>query len=129
MTHVMLLFNTMQPSVLALVRSGKVKGLAVSSAQRSAAAPDIPTVAESGVPGFENVAWQAVFAPAKTPQAVIAKLNAQLKRILTDPETAQRLVSQGATPAPGIPEALADHMRVEYDRLKKVIKSAGIKAE
>lgn len=127
--HVMLLFNTMQPSVLALARNGRVRGLAVSSAQRSAGAPEIPTVAESGVPGFENVAWFALFAPARTPQAVIAKLNAQLKMILADPETAQRLVSQGADPAPGTPDTLAEYMRVEYGRLKDVIKSAGIKAE
>jgi tripartite-type tricarboxylate transporter receptor subunit TctC len=126
--QVQLMFNSM-PVVLSLVKGGKLKGLAVGSAQRSPAAPDVPTVAEAGVPGFENVTWYGMFAPAKTPKDVIAKLNAQVVKILTDPEMAQRMASQGAEPRGTTPEELARYMRVEFERWKKVIKAAGIKLE
>jgi len=115
------------PSVLPHVRAGRLKALAVSSARRSAAAPDVPTIAESGYPGFEYSNWNALFAPAKTPPAVIRKLNAEIVRILSDPAVGQRLTSQGADPAPGTPEALAKYMREDHARWKKVIRSAGIK--
>jgi tripartite-type tricarboxylate transporter receptor subunit TctC len=121
-------FNTMQPSVITLVKSGRVKGLAVSSAQRSPAAPDIPTVAET-YPGFENITWYGLFAPAKTPRDIIAKLNANVVKILREPETAQRLASQGAEPAPGTPEELRKFMRLESGRLKKIIAYAGLKSD
>ncbi len=126
--QVQLMFNSM-PSVLPLVKAGKLKGLAVGSPQRSPAAPEVPTVAEAGVPGFENVTWYGMFAPAKTPKDVIAKLNAQVVKILTNPEMAQRMASQGAEPRGTTPEELAGFMRVESERWKKVIKAAGIKLE
>jgi tripartite-type tricarboxylate transporter receptor subunit TctC len=126
--QVQLMFNSM-PSVLPLVKSGKLKGLAVGSTQRSPAAPDVPTVAEAGVPGFENVTWYGMFAPAKTPGDIVTKLNTQVVKILTDPEMAQRMASQGAEPRGTTPEELAKFMRVESERWKKVIKSAGIKLE
>ncbi|MBI4191821.1 MAG: tripartite tricarboxylate transporter substrate binding protein [Betaproteobacteria bacterium] len=121
-----LMFNSMQPSVLSLVKSGRLKALAVSSAQRSPAAPDIPTVAET-IPGFENSAWFALYVPAQTPQGIIAKLNTQVVKVLTQPEMAQRLAGEGAVPAPGTPESLAKFMSVETERLKKIIKFAGLK--
>ncbi len=127
--QVMVMFHTMQPSVLALARSGKIKALAVSSPQRSPAAPEIPTVAEAGVPGFEYVGWHGLFAPAGTPQPIVAKLNAQVVKVLTESELAQRLTSQGLEPAPGTPAALARFMRVESERLKKVMQITGIKPE
>ena len=126
--QVQLMFNSM-PVVLPLVKSGKLKGLAVGSAQRSPAAPDVPTVAEAGVPGFENVTWYGMFAPAKTSSEVITKLNAQVVKILTDPEMAQRMASQGAEPRSTTPEELAQYMRVEFARWKKVISAAGIKPD
>ena len=126
--QVQLLFNSM-PSVLPLVKSGKLKGLAVGSAQRSPAAPDIPTVAQAGVPGFEYVTWYGMFAPARTPGNIVAKLNAQVVKILAEPEMAQRLASQGAEPRSSTPAELATFMRDETERWKKVIQSAGIKAE
>ena len=126
--QVQLMFNSM-PLVLPLVQGGKLKGLAVGSAQRSPAVPDVPTVAEAGVPGFENVTWYGMFAPAGTPRDIIMKLNAQVVKILTDPEMAQRLSSQGAEPRSTTPEALAAFMRVESARWKKVIKTAGIKLD
>ena len=126
--QVSLMFNSM-PSVLPQVKSGKLKGIAVGSAKRSPAVPDIPTVAESGVPGFDYVTWYGLFAPAATPKAIIAKLNAQVVSMLAEPELAQRLVVQGADPQSSTPEGLARYMREEHERWKKVITSAGIKAE
>ncbi len=126
--QVQLMFNSM-PSVLPLVKSGKLKGLAVGSAQRSPAIPDIPTVAEAGVPGFENVTWYGMFAPAKTPHDIIVKLNQQVVKILAEPEIAQRLASQGAEPRSSTPEELVKFMRMESARWKKVIQAAGIKLE
>ena len=126
--QVQLMFNSM-PSVLPLVRSGKLKGIAVGSAQRSPAAPDIPTVAEAGVPGFENVTWYGMFAPAKTPHDIVVKLNCQVVAILADPQMAQRLAAQGAEPRSSSPEELVKFMQVESARWKKVIKTAGIAVE
>jgi tripartite-type tricarboxylate transporter receptor subunit TctC len=126
--QVQLMFNSM-PLVLPLVKGGKLKGLAVGSAQRSPAVPDLPTVAEAGVPGFENVTWYGMFAPARTHKDVVAKLNAQVVKILADPEMAQRMASQGAEPRSTTPEELARFMRVESERWKKVIKTANIKLE
>jgi tripartite-type tricarboxylate transporter receptor subunit TctC len=126
--QVQLMFNSM-PSVLPLVKSGKLKGLAVGSAQRSPAIPDIPTVAEAGVPGFENVTWYGMFAPARTPHDIILKLNQQVVKILAAPEMVQRLASQGAEPRSSTPEELVKFMRVESARWKKVIQAAGIKLE
>ncbi|MEO7728933.1 MAG: tripartite tricarboxylate transporter substrate binding protein [Burkholderiales bacterium] len=126
--QVQVMFNSM-PSVLPLVASGKLKGLAVGSARRSPAVPDIPTVAEAGVPGFENVTWYGMFAPAKTPHDIIMKLNKQVVQILAEPEMAKRLAAQGAEPRSSTPDELVKFMRVESERWKKVIKVAGIKVE
>ncbi len=126
--QVQLMFNSM-PSVLPLVKGGKLKGLAVGSAQRSPAIPELPTVAEAGVPGFENVTWYGMFAPAKTPHDIIVKLNRQVVKILAEPAMAQRLASQGAEPRSSTPEELVKFMRVESERWKTVIQTAGIKLE
>ena len=125
--QVQLLFISI-PSVMPQVKAGRLKALAVSSARRSLSAPDVPTVAESGYPGFEYVNWNALFAPAATPRAIINKLNSEVVKIMRDPDLAQKLVSQGAEPAPGTPEQLAQYMRVDFDRWRKVIRAAGITA-
>jgi tripartite-type tricarboxylate transporter receptor subunit TctC len=111
------------------VRNGKLKGIAVGSARRSPAAPDIPTVAESGLPGFDYVTWYGLYAPAATPKAIIRKLNAEIVHMLADPELAQRFAVQGADPQSSTPEGLARYMREEHARWKKVIATAGIKPE
>jgi len=126
--HVQLLWVSI-PSVLPHVKSGKLRALAVSTAKRTASAPDVPTVAESGYPGFEYSNWNALFAPAGTPQPHIRKINAQVVAALKDPVIAQRLTSQGADPAPGTPEELGKYMRSDHERWKKVISSAGIKPQ
>ncbi|MFN7087940.1 MAG: Bug family tripartite tricarboxylate transporter substrate binding protein [Burkholderiales bacterium] len=117
------------PSVLPHVHAGKLKAIAVSSRRRSASAPDIPTVAESGYPEFEYSNWNALFAPAKTPSQAIRKMNAEIVKILDTPEVGQRLTSLGADPAPGSPEELTRYMRIDHERWKKVIRAAGIKAQ
>jgi tripartite-type tricarboxylate transporter receptor subunit TctC len=126
--QIQLMFNSM-PSVLPLVASGKLKALAVGSAQRSAAIPDIPTVAEAGVTGFENVTWYGMFAPSRTTRDIVVKLNREVVRILAEPEMAQRLAAQGAEPRSSTPEELAKFMQVESARWNKVIKAANIRLE
>ncbi|HWI12796.1 MAG TPA: tripartite tricarboxylate transporter substrate binding protein, partial [Burkholderiales bacterium] len=117
------------PSVLPHVHAGRVRALAVSTLKRSASAPDVPTVAESGYPGFEYSNWNALFAPAKTPAALVKKMNAIVAKILSEPDVSKRLSAQGADPAPGTPEDLARYMKADDARWKKVIRSAGLKPE
>lgn len=120
---------TSMPAVLPHVKTGKLKGIAVGSPKRSPAAPEVPTVAESGVTGFEYVAWYGLFAPAAAPQAIISQLNTQVVKALSDPDLSQRLASQGAEPSPSTPDGLAKYMREDHERWKKVIKSANIRVE
>lgn len=124
------MFNSM-PSVLPHIANGRMRGIAVGSAKRSPAAPDIPTVAESGpaLKDFQYVTWYALLAPAATPKDIIAKINAESVKALSEPEMAKRLSSQGAEPAPGTPEELGRFMRTEFEDWKKVIKAANIKLE
>ena len=117
------------PSVLPHVKAGRLRALAVSTAKRSASAPDVPTIAESGYPGFEYSNWNALFAPAKTSPAIVKKVNAAVVKALSEPEVAQRLSAQGADPAPGTPEELARYMRTDHERWKKVIRTANIKPD
>lgn len=124
--QLMLLFHTAQPAVLQMIKAGRIKGLAVSSAKRTPAAPELPTVAEGGVPGFENVAWHALYAPAKTPAGIIAKLNTQVTKILRDPDVKQRLASQAAVPSPGTPESLRQFMAEDAERATRVMRRAGL---
>lgn len=126
--QVQIMFNSMS-TVLPHVKSGKLRALAAGSAQRSKTVPDIPTVAESGVPGFDAVTWSGVVAPTKTPAAVITKLSTEIGRILADAQTVQRLLSYGAEAQASTPKILARFMRDESERARKVIAIAGIKEE
>src|SRR5688572_18928301 len=101
--HVSLMFNSM-PTVLPMIGSKKLKGLAVSSARRSAAAPDVPTVAEAGIPGFNYATWYGVLAPAATPKDIISKLNTEIVRIVGAKDMAERLLREGSEPQPGSPD-------------------------
>ncbi|HZF78630.1 MAG TPA: tripartite tricarboxylate transporter substrate binding protein, partial [Rubrivivax sp.] len=104
--RVTMMFDNM-PSSLPLVRDGKLRALGVTSARRSAAAPDIPTIAEQGLPGFEAVSWFALFAPAGTPKPVIDKLQAEVSRQLKSTDIGKRLTDIGLEPVGGTPEELA----------------------
>jgi len=123
--RVQIYFSTI-PAALAHVQAGKLRGLAVTTTKRVNLIPDIPTVAESGLPGFEVVGWFGIFAPAATPRPVIAKLNKEINDVLRSPETQQRFASQGLIPGGGTPEELGRFLRAELARWGALIKEAGI---
>ena len=111
------------------VRSGRIRALAVGDTRRSPQMPDVPTVAESGVPSFEASSWFGLVAPAGTPREVIARLHAALVKGISEKETAQRLSSQGMDPVLNTPEQFAERIRSDLPRWGKLIRSSGIKAE
>jgi tripartite-type tricarboxylate transporter receptor subunit TctC len=111
------------------VKAGRLVPIAVSSAARSPALPDVPTFIEAGVADFQADSWVALLAPAKTPRAVIDKLNKELNAVLSDPAIVEKLGTLGIVATPGSPEKLAEQIRVDLDKYGKVVKSAGIKAE
>jgi tripartite-type tricarboxylate transporter receptor subunit TctC len=116
-------------SAVALIRGGKLRALAVTSLQRSAALPDVPTLDESGLKGFEAVAWNGLTAPAKTPRDVIMKINADVIKIVNSPELKERLKADGSDPVGNSPEQYAAFLRNEIAKWAKVIKFAGVKPE
>jgi len=111
------------------VKKGNVKALGVTGATRSPVLPDVPTVAETVSPGFQVIGWFGVFAPAKTPQAIVRKLNADIVSIMRQPEVADPLLAQGAEPQSGPPEELKKLLDREIAQWSKVINEANIKAE
>jgi tripartite-type tricarboxylate transporter receptor subunit TctC len=111
------------------VKSGKLKAIAVSSAQRSPALPDVPTFVESGVSDFVVNSWVGLLAPARTPAAIVKRLNAELNAVLADPAAREKLATLGIEPAPGTPEQFGDEMRRDLSRYGPVVKAAGIKVE
>jgi tripartite-type tricarboxylate transporter receptor subunit TctC len=111
------------------VRKGQLRGLGVTSAKRSVIYPELPTLAETGVPGFHAVGWFGVFAAAKTPPAIVARLNREIVALMGEPATRDRLLAQGAEPQPGSPEDLRKYLAGEIEKWGKVIREAGIKAE
>jgi tripartite-type tricarboxylate transporter receptor subunit TctC len=126
--RVTMMFDNM-PSSLPLVREGKLRALGVTSATRSAAAPDIPTLAESGLPGFEAVSWFAMFAPANTPKPIIDKLQGEVSRIIKAPEISKRLLELGLDPVGGTPAELAQYQKREIAKWAKVVKDSGATVE
>ncbi len=117
------------PSSLPFAKSGKLRAVAVGGAKRSPAAPEIPTVAENGLPGFDVTDWQGLLAPAKTPATVIDRLNRETIRILNEREVKDRLAAAGLQVATNTPAQFADFIRAEIDKWGKVIRAAGIKPE
>jgi tripartite-type tricarboxylate transporter receptor subunit TctC len=117
------------PTVLPHIRSGKLRGIAMTGARRSTFAPDIPTIAESGFPDFDVVIWNALFAPAATPGAVLAKLHGEIDRVLAQPDTRELLLKQGAEPLPMADAEFRELLRTEYERWGRVIREAKIKVD
>jgi tripartite-type tricarboxylate transporter receptor subunit TctC len=111
------------------VKSGKLRGLAVTSAARIDGAPGLPTVAEVGLPGFETATWLGIVAPAATSREVVAKINAEIQRVMALPEVKEKLIAQGLTLSGGTPEQFGVYIRSEHAKWAKLIKDAGIKAE
>jgi tripartite-type tricarboxylate transporter receptor subunit TctC len=111
------------------VKTGKIKALGVTGSTRSNSLPDVPTVSEAGVPGYEFAGWYGILAPAKTPRPVVAKLNTDINKALQHPETRQRFASAGVEPLGSTQEEFAKYLRAEVEKWKKVITEAGIRAD
>ncbi len=125
--HVQLLFGAI-PSTMPGVRARKLKVLAISSAQRSAALPAVPTVAEAGVPGYELTSWYGVLAPAGTPAAIVAQLNGEIVKALSTPEVKLRLTAEGAEPVGNTAQQFQAYIRTEIEKYAKIVAALGIGA-
>lgn len=126
--RVPMFFDTML-SAMPFVKDGRLKALAVTGAKRSPARPELPTMAEAGIAGYEFMTWNGFFAPAHTPAAVIAKLNREITRVLALPEVQKRIVGDGAEIASGTPQDFAAYVKIEREKLARVIQSAGIRID
>jgi tripartite-type tricarboxylate transporter receptor subunit TctC len=115
------------PSAIAQIEAKRIKALAISSRARFPALPDVPTFAESGLPGYESIGWFGFVAPAGTPPEVIARLNAAIVAALADPGVLERIRLLGAVPMPGTPEEFGRFIRAEYEKWAKVVKESGAK--
>jgi tripartite-type tricarboxylate transporter receptor subunit TctC len=118
-------FSTIPPTLLHL-REGKLRAMATTGAVRTPALPDVPTMTESGLPGYESALWQSIAAPAKTPPAIIARLNREIVTLLGEPNVKASLAKQGVEAEPGTPEALAARIRTDIEKWREVIRNAGI---
>lgn len=126
--HVQLGINAV-PSVVQQIKAGKLTPLAVASAKRSRALPNVPTMAEAGVKDFEYDIWYALFAPARTPSEVVSSASAMLRRALADPEVASLLIAQGAEPAPTTPQELARFIQDDRARWAKLVKERNLQLD
>jgi tripartite-type tricarboxylate transporter receptor subunit TctC len=111
------------------VKTGRLRPIAITSVKRSAIAPEVPTVAESGLPGFESGTWYGIMTPAGTPRAIVDQLNAEIVRIVQLPDTREKLLAQGAEPLTGPPDHMDRFVRGEIARWAKVVKAAGIRLD
>jgi tripartite-type tricarboxylate transporter receptor subunit TctC len=111
------------------IRAGRLRPLGISSAARSAVVPDIPTVSEAGLPGFESVQWYGLLAPAQTPKEIITRLHAEMTRILQQPDVKDRFAGDGADPVGNTPDEFARYIQSELVKWAKVAREAGIKSE
>jgi len=127
--HIPFMVVDLQPA-LHQIKEGKVRVLGVTTPKRVAAAPDIPTIAEGGLPGYELVAWQGVVAPAGTPRPVVDALAAQIAKLLSDPATSERFTAIAIEPLPGsTPDGFAAYIKTEIDRWADIVKKSGAEAE
>jgi tripartite-type tricarboxylate transporter receptor subunit TctC len=117
------------PALIPHIKSGRLRALAVSSPTRLAALPDVPTVAESGYPGFEADQWYGIVAPAGTPADVVAKLNAAINKALASPEILHQLAAEGAVPIMVTPKAFADLIAAEIPRWREVVRAGNVKLD
>jgi len=117
------------PSAMPHIKSGRLRALAVTSIRRSPALPDIPTIAETGISGYEASSWFGVLAPAGTPKDVVAKIQADIAKALNAPEIKERLSGQGAEPVGNTPEQFAEHIKAESAKWAKVVRDSGAKVD
>jgi tripartite-type tricarboxylate transporter receptor subunit TctC len=116
-------------TALTYVKSGKIRALAVTTKDRLSVMPDVPTLQEAGVPGYELAAWQGVIAPAGTPRPVVDKLNANIVQLLREPETIARLTGDGGQIITSTPDQFASYIKSEIGRFAKIVKDSGAKVE
>ena len=126
--HVMMIFDN-TPNVLPYVKTGRMRGIAVTSLKRSALAPELPTVDESGVKGFEVLVWFGVVAPAGVPREIITRLNTEINRILLMPDVRERFQAGGVDPVGGPPEKFGEHLKAEIAKWGKVVKATGARVD
>lgn len=117
------------PAAVSLVKSGKLQGLAVTSGKRSAALPDVPSVAESGFPGFEDYTWVGFFVPTGTPKSIVNKINSDIEFFLQQQDVKEQLAQLGFDSVGGTPESFARYIKVEMTKWSKVVKETGVKAD
>ena len=125
--QIQLIFSS-APTAVPQVKAGKIRALGVTTARRSVVLPDLPTIAEQGLPGFEADNWYGVVTTMKTPRAIIDRLNAEIVRALHAPEVKQLLLTQGLEVRTSTPQEFAAYIRSEFDKWAKVIRDAGIVA-
>lgn len=125
--QVQLVFAT-AASAVPQIKGGKIKGIAVTTAKRSALMPNLPTISEAGLPGFDANNWYGVLAPAKTPRPIIMRLNSEIAKVLAMPDVKNFLFNQGLDPAAGTPEQFAAYIKSEMTKWAKVVKASGAKA-
>ena len=126
--RISMIFSSMPPA-LPHVKAGKIKALAVTSTKRSPATPEIPTIAESGVPGYEVINWYGVLAPAGTSKEIVGRLNSEIHRIMTLPEVKERLAVQGAETLTSTPQEFGAFIRKETEKWAKVVKFSGARVD
>jgi tripartite-type tricarboxylate transporter receptor subunit TctC len=117
------------PNALSQVPQGRLRALAVTTTKRIPQLPDVPTMQEAGVPGYEASVWLALLAPAGTPKDIVVRLNSEVAKVMSAPDTQKALYDAGVEPTPSTPEAMADYMAKDMTRWAKVIKDTGIKLE
>lgn len=126
--HIQVSFNNALPTV-PHIKSGRLRALATTGARRAAVLPDLPTIAEAGVPGYESSSWSGIGAPARTPQAIIKGLSRELGAILQMPDIQERFAAGGSTIVGGTPQQFRDYVKSQLTKFSKLVKEAGIKAE
>ena len=123
-----LMFNSIAPA-LPHIRAGRLRVLGIGSVKRSSVLPEVPTIAESGVPGYEAVSWFGMLAPAKTPKAIVAQLSQGVAQVVHRPEVRKQLEALGAEPVGSTPEEFGALMRREFERYGRIVKSSGAKVD
>jgi tripartite-type tricarboxylate transporter receptor subunit TctC len=126
--EVQLMFGTLV-AILPHIKAGRLRALAVTGRNRSALLPEVPTLAESGLPGYEAGSWYGILAPAGTPGAIVARLNAEINAAIRQPEVRERLAAEGAEVLGGTPADFASHIKAELSRMGKLMREAGIRME
>ena len=116
------------PAVLPTIKSGRLRALGVTSAKRTALVPDVPAIAET-VPGYEFIGWYSLFAPAKTPTAIVDKLNGEIAKALKTPEFRERFTALGAEPSTSTPQELGDYLRVQTEKMRKAVQNSGARPD